>query len=70
MEQLKQNTILKRFVNGIYTRKDADRIIHLFRTQQHTKQVDDEMDQVWQAAQGRKQHLSNMNGIRWRHVYY
>ena len=51
MEQLKQNTILKRFVNGIYTRKDADRIIDLFRTQQHTKQLDDEMDQAWQAAQ-------------------
>lgn len=51
MEQLKQNTILKRFVNGIYTRKDADRIIDLFRTQQQTKLLDDEMDQVWQAAQ-------------------
>lgn len=54
MEQLKQNTILKRFINGIYSRKDADRIIELFRSQQHTKEVDEEMDHVWQSAQAEK----------------
>lgn len=51
MEQLKHIDTLKRFVNGIYTREDANRIIELFRTQQLTKEVNEEMDQIWQSVQ-------------------
>lgn len=51
MEQLKPiNTVLKRYINGLYTRKDAYRILELLRTHQHTKEVNEEMDLVWQSA--------------------
>ena len=35
MEQLKHiNIILKRFISGIYTSEDANRIMDMFRSQQ------------------------------------
>lgn len=52
MEQLKHiNTLLKRFIDGLYTSKDANRLLEMFRSQQHTAEMNDAMDEVWQSAQ-------------------
>lgn len=51
MEQLKHiNIILKRFISGIYTSEDANRIMDMFRSQQYTKEINEEMDLVWQSV--------------------
>lgn len=51
MEQLKHiNIILKRFISGIYTCEDANRIMDMFRSQQYTKEINEEMDLVWQSV--------------------
>lgn len=52
MEQLKHiNTLLKRFIDGLYTTGDAERLMETFRSQQHTAAVNEAMDEVWQSAQ-------------------
>lgn len=52
MAQLKHiNTLLKRFIDGLYTTGDAERLMDMFRSQQHTTAVNEAMDEVWQSAQ-------------------
>ena len=42
------NNLLKRFVDGLYTRKDADDLLKHFHAGKYNTEISEAMDNVWE----------------------